>query len=138
MYARWPKVRHTDAFAYTRKILVNANVDRLRRLHIVEVLGTEAETRATPPQQPDAVELRNQPGSRVRYLYEGNDITRTLRSANGWRVQLLRGSHVAIEVRVTPTGSAPIGSLKPATISATWRGDGTRVDAVRGLVKVVR
>jgi len=59
-YARWPKVRHTDAFTYTRKILVNANVDRLRRTHIVEVLGTEPETSALPPHQPDAVELRDQ------------------------------------------------------------------------------
>lgn len=78
------------------------------------------------------------PGSTVRYFYEGNDVTRALRSANGWRVQLLRGSHVSLEVRVTPTGSASIGSLKPAAVRATWRGDGDRVDAVRGLVKVVR
>ena len=78
------------------------------------------------------------PGSTVRYYYEGNDVTRTLRSANGWRVQLGRGSHVSLEMRVTPTRSASIGSLKPATARAAWRGDGTRVDAVRGRVKVVR
>ena len=59
-YARWPKVRHADAFTYTRKILVNANVDRLRRAHIVEVLGTDAESRALPPPQSDGVELRDQ------------------------------------------------------------------------------
>jgi len=60
VYARWPKVRHTDAFTYTRRILVNANVDRLRRRHITEVLGAEPDISAGPPDQPDAVELRDQ------------------------------------------------------------------------------
>lgn len=77
-------------------------------------------------------------GSTVRYVYEGRDVTRSLRSAGGWRVQLLRGSWVSLEVRVTPTRSAAIGSLKPATLSATWHGDGIRTDVVRGQVRVVR
>jgi RNA polymerase sigma-70 factor (sigma-E family) len=59
-YARWPKLRHGDAFTYTRKILVNANVDRLRRTHIVEVLGTDAESSAPYPHQPDGLEQRDQ------------------------------------------------------------------------------
>jgi hypothetical protein len=53
-------------------------------------------------------------------------------------VQLLQRAYVSLEMRVTPTRSASIGSLKPAAVRATWRGDGTRVDVVRGLVKVVR
>jgi RNA polymerase sigma-70 factor (sigma-E family) len=42
-YAVWPKVRREDALAYTRKVLVNANIDRLRRRHLREIGGIEAE-----------------------------------------------------------------------------------------------
>ena len=78
------------------------------------------------------------PGSTVRYLREGKDITGVVRSAGGWRIQLGRASYVSLEVRVTPTASAKVGAVKPATVTATWRGDGTRTDVVRGQVKVVR
>ena len=30
-YASWRRVRRSDALAYARKVLVNANIDRLRR-----------------------------------------------------------------------------------------------------------
>jgi RNA polymerase sigma-70 factor (sigma-E family) len=36
-YASWSRVRRDDALAYARKVLVNANIDRLRRHHITEV-----------------------------------------------------------------------------------------------------
>jgi RNA polymerase sigma-70 factor (sigma-E family) len=36
-YARWKHVRRDDAVAYTRAVLVNLNVDRLRRKRPVEV-----------------------------------------------------------------------------------------------------
>ena len=36
-YVVWPKVRRADALAYARKVLVNANIDRLRRRHLTEV-----------------------------------------------------------------------------------------------------
>ena len=36
-YAAWRRVRRDDALAYARKVLVNANVDRLRRRRIREV-----------------------------------------------------------------------------------------------------
>lgn len=36
-YASWSRVRRDDALAYARKVLVNANIDRLRRRHITEV-----------------------------------------------------------------------------------------------------
>jgi RNA polymerase sigma-70 factor (sigma-E family) len=42
-YAVWHKVRREDALAYTRKVLVNANIDRLRRRHLREVGGVEAD-----------------------------------------------------------------------------------------------
>ena len=35
----WPKVRRDDALAYTRRVLVNANIDRLRRRHLTELPG---------------------------------------------------------------------------------------------------
>ena len=36
-YAHWRRVRRADALAYARKVLVNANIDRLRRRRMVEV-----------------------------------------------------------------------------------------------------
>ena len=36
-YASWRRVRRDDAMAYTRKVLVNANVDRLRRRRLTEL-----------------------------------------------------------------------------------------------------
>jgi RNA polymerase sigma-70 factor (sigma-E family) len=35
-YAAWSRVRRADAFAYVRKVMVNANVDRHRRRRLVE------------------------------------------------------------------------------------------------------
>ena len=34
--------------------------------------------------------------------------------------------------------TAGIGSLKSGKVTATWTGDGTRSDVVKGVVKVVR
>lgn len=36
-YAAWGRVRSEDAMAYSRRVLVNANIDRLRRRRIKEV-----------------------------------------------------------------------------------------------------
>ncbi len=36
-YAAWSRVRRDDAHAYARKVLVNANIDRLRRRRFTEV-----------------------------------------------------------------------------------------------------
>lgn len=38
-YARWRSVRRDDALAYARRIVVNLNVDRLRRRRLTEVGG---------------------------------------------------------------------------------------------------
>jgi RNA polymerase sigma-70 factor (sigma-E family) len=60
-YARWSKVRREDALAYTRKVLVNANIDRLRRRHLHEVPGAEADephlTRSTTEDRDQLVRL---------------------------------------------------------------------------------
>jgi RNA polymerase sigma-70 factor (sigma-E family) len=42
-FAHWRRVRRHDALAYSRKVLVNANIDRLRRRRMVEVGGGSAE-----------------------------------------------------------------------------------------------
>jgi RNA polymerase sigma-70 factor (sigma-E family) len=36
-YAHWRRVRRADATAYARRVLVNLNIDRLRRRRLVEV-----------------------------------------------------------------------------------------------------
>jgi len=36
-YAHWGRVRRADALAYARRVLVNANIDRLRRRRMLEV-----------------------------------------------------------------------------------------------------
>lgn len=38
-YAAWSRVRRDDALAYARKVLVNLNIDRMRRRRVVEVRG---------------------------------------------------------------------------------------------------
>lgn len=47
-YVAWPKVRRDDALAYARRVLVNANIDRLRRRHLTEVPGLTREPAAPP------------------------------------------------------------------------------------------
>ena len=47
-YVAWPRVRRDDAFAYARKVLVNANIDRLRRRHLTEVTGLAIEAASRP------------------------------------------------------------------------------------------
>jgi len=42
-FAQWRRVRRQDAMAYSRKVLVNLNIDRLRRRRMVEVGGDSAE-----------------------------------------------------------------------------------------------
>ena len=42
-YASWRRVRRSDALAYARKVLVNANIDRLRRRRLSEFGGPGAD-----------------------------------------------------------------------------------------------
>ena len=89
----------------------------------------------------DAFVLRgsgSRPGANVRYLTGDRDITAEMRSAAGWRVPLSpKGPH-DLTVRITPRQSAKVSSVQTATVSATWRGDGSRVDVVKARVRVVR
>ena len=38
-YAHWRRIRRQDALAYSRRVLVNLNIDRMRRRRMVEVGG---------------------------------------------------------------------------------------------------
>ena len=49
-YAHWRRVRRADALAYTRRVLVNLNIDRIRRKHgTFEVGDTLLETLPSRP-----------------------------------------------------------------------------------------
>ena len=49
-YAHWRRVRRADALAYTRRVLVNLNIDRIRRRHgTFDVGDTLLETMASRP-----------------------------------------------------------------------------------------
>jgi hypothetical protein len=79
------------------------------------------------------------PGARVRYFLGGSiDVTRAMRSKAGWRITMDEGSFTELTARVTVLRRAGVGSSHTAAVSATWRGDVTRTDLVRGVVKVVR
>ena len=71
-YAVWARVRREDAFAFTRRILVNANIDRLRRRHLTEVPGVVAEPTDHPHHE---VENRDE---LVRLLSRLTDRERTV------------------------------------------------------------
>ena len=47
-YAAWGRVRRADALAYSRKVLVNLNIDRMRRRHLHEVGDDALATEAAP------------------------------------------------------------------------------------------
>src|SRR5918997_4322294 len=53
-YSHWSRVRRRDALAYARRILVNLNVDRMRRRHgVVEV--SDAVLATVPARDPGRV-----------------------------------------------------------------------------------
>jgi len=85
--------------------------------------------RAAPPRR----------GSRIRYLTEGQDVTDVLRSAEGMGNFTRPGvNYRRVEIRITVGRYARIGSWKPATLTATWTGDGTLRDTVKANVHVIR
>ena len=53
-YARWGSVRRSDAMAYTRKVLVNLNIDRARRKRPVEVGDLDADAMTAPDRTTDS------------------------------------------------------------------------------------
>ena len=62
-YSHWRRVRRSDALAYTRRVLVNLNIDRIRRRHgttevgdtLLETLSSRPDTRVD--QRDEAVRL---------------------------------------------------------------------------------
>ena len=65
-YAHWRRVRRADALAYARRVLVNLNIDRLRRRHGSSRWGTGPETL---PSRPDTrVDDRDEPVRLLRTL----------------------------------------------------------------------
>lgn len=46
--------------------------------------------------------------------------------SRGWSVRVKPGLTLQLEVRITSTRSAAVGSMEPAAVTATWRGDGIR------------
>ncbi|MDO9495288.1 MAG: Calx-beta domain-containing protein [Nocardioides sp.] len=77
-------------------------------------------------------------GSKVRYLSGARDVTRAMRSAAGWKVTLRPGTYRLVKVRIAVLSGATVGSTKGALVRAGWTGDGSRVDVVKAVVKVVR
>jgi hypothetical protein len=89
----------------------------------------------------NAITLRGSaspPRSTVRYFRGSTNVTAAMRSAAGLTFQLQPDEFRQVRVETTVGPRAAIGSLKPAAITGTWAGDGTRIDRVRTVVEVVR
>jgi hypothetical protein len=76
-------------------------------------------------------------GSAVKYYSGATNITVRMRSASGYSVSLAAGGRKVLRVTIAITRRAAIGSIKTATVRATWTGDGIRADAVKANVRVV-
>ena len=75
-------------------------------------------------------------GSAVRYFSGTTDISTAMRSGTGWNVTLDPGAYKLVKVRIKVLSTASYDSLKPATVTGTWSGDGVRADTVKAVVKV--
>jgi probable HAF family extracellular repeat protein len=78
------------------------------------------------------------PGSRVRYLRGGTDVTAAMTSPTGMSLRLRPHRHRQVRLEIHVRSRAARGSLLPAQVTATWTGDGTRTDVVKARVRVVR
>lgn len=67
-FAHWRRVRRDDALAYARKVLVNLNIDRVRRRRMVEVGGDAAEHALGREVDPGATEQAAEDRDRVLRL----------------------------------------------------------------------
>ena len=100
-YASWRRVRRADALAYARKILVNANIDRMRRRRLTEFGGPGAD---------GLIDGRPAVGAGPEIADERDEIVRLLADLTDRerRVVLLRHyfdmseAEVARELRVAP------------------------------------
>ena len=59
-YAAWGRVRRDDALAYSRRVLVNLNIDRLRRRRVVEVGVDRLPEEPTGPDGTASTDQRDQ------------------------------------------------------------------------------
>ena len=57
-YSRWSRVRRDDALAYTRRVLVNLNIDRLRRRRYHEVSEAHAPEVVAPDRPAEDAAVR--------------------------------------------------------------------------------
>jgi probable HAF family extracellular repeat protein len=90
---------------------------------------------------PNTITLRGSgspPRSTVRYFRRSTNVTAPMRSAAGLTFHLRPGEFRQVRVVTTVGPRAGIGSLKAATVTGSWTGDGTRTDVVRTVVRVVR
>jgi len=99
-YAHWRRVRRSDALAYTRRVLVNLNIDRIRRRHgTVDVGDTLLET------------LPSRPDSRVDQRDEAVRLLRTLTDRER-RVVVLRHYFDLSEAEVAEELDVTRGTVK--------------------------
>jgi len=78
------------------------------------------------------------PGSDVRYILAGQDVTAAVSSSQGLRLSLGNDGPQTVIVRVTLGAHVPVGTRKAATIAVSWREDLVHVDRVRAVVRVLR
>lgn len=76
-------------------------------------------------------------GSTVRYYSGATNITTTMRSSAGYTVSLAPGAYKQVKAQISVNSSAALGSTKSATVSGTWKGDGTRNEVVKASIKVL-
>jgi RNA polymerase sigma-70 factor (sigma-E family) len=105
-YAAWRRVRRDDAMAYARKVLVNANIDRLRRRSATEVPLEHAPSESPQPTG-DAVADRD---ALVRLLS-------TLTAAER-KVVVLRYLYDLTEPMVAAELGVSVGTVKSTTSRA--------------------
>ena len=99
-YSQWRRVRRSDALAYTRRVLVNLNIDRIRRRHgTTEVGDTLLET------------LSSRPDTRVDQRDEAVRLLRTL-TARERQVVVLRHYFDLSEAEVAHELGVTKGTVK--------------------------
>lgn len=104
-YASWSRVRRDDALAYARKVLVNTNVDRLRRRRLTEVSDVGLDL-ATPP----AGNVSDDRDEIVRLLARLSDRER--------RIVVLRHYYDLTEKAVAAELGISVGTVKSTTSKA--------------------
>jgi probable HAF family extracellular repeat protein len=89
----------------------------------------------------DTITLKGSPpraGSGVHYYLGTRDVTTTMNSASGLQLHLGWHAHRRLVMRIHAKTNAPLGTSLPGKVTATWVGDSTRSDLVKGVVKVIR